>query len=113
MSVPHDRPTATELIEAVREWLEGDVQPNVDGRLRYHSRVAINVLSMVERELELGDDHDRRHADRLAALGVADDGELASAIRADMLAVEPDEVRRVLLEVTLDKLAVANPRYTG
>lgn len=113
MSAPHDRPTAAELIEAVREWLERDVQPNVDGRLRYHSRVAINVLSMVERELEFGGEHDRRHAERLAALGVADDGELAAAIRAGTLDVEPDELRRVLREMILDKLTVANPRYVG
>ena len=49
----------------------------------------------------------------VAALGVADDGELAAAIRAGTLDVEPDELRRVLREMTLDKLTVANPRYVG
>ena len=51
MSAPHDMPSAAELVEAVREWLERDVLTGTQGRLQFHTRVAINVLSMVEREL--------------------------------------------------------------
>ena len=54
MSAPHDRPTTGELLESVREWLEREVIPATDGRLRFHARVAANVLGIVERELELG-----------------------------------------------------------
>ena len=55
MSELHDPPTAQQLIESVREWLETDVFPQVEGRLQFHTRVAMNVLAMVERELELGE----------------------------------------------------------
>jgi hypothetical protein len=50
--IPHDVPTAQQLVESVREWLERDVLTGTTGRLNFHARVAINVLAMVERELE-------------------------------------------------------------
>ena len=69
MAEPHDAPSARELIESVREWIERDVAPAVSGRLQFHSRVAVNVLAMVERELEAGPVQAEAHAARLAALG--------------------------------------------
>ena len=111
MSAPHDVPTVAELVESVREWLEGDVMAATEGRLRFHARVAANVLATVERELELGAVHAERHAERLAELGVADDAELAAAIRAGDLDVDPERLRALLRAAVDDKLAVANPRY--
>jgi hypothetical protein len=108
---PHDVPTAAQLVESVREWLERDVSPATDGRLRFHTRVAINVLSMVERELELGDGQALAHGARLAQLGMADDEELAAAIRSGDLDDRLDEVRSLLRDAVADKLAVANPKY--
>lgn len=109
--VPHDVPTAAELVEAVREWLERDVAPATEGRLRFHTRVAVNVLAMVERELALGPEQAADHGARLASLGLADDAEFAAAIRAGDLDDRLDEVREVLRAATIDKLRVANPRY--
>ena len=108
---PHDVPTARELIEAVREWLDRDIAPATDGRLRFHTRVASNMLAMVERELELGDAQAEAHGARLASLGMADDAELVAAIRAGDLDDRLDEVRSVLRDAVTDKLRVANPRY--
>ncbi len=51
---PHGRPTASELLEAVREYLLGSVMPATDGQLSFHARVAANALAVVGRELELG-----------------------------------------------------------
>ncbi len=51
---PHGRPTASELLAAVREFLTGQVMPATSGQLAYHARVAANVLGIVTRELELG-----------------------------------------------------------
>lgn len=110
---PHDAPSVAELVEAVREWLERDVVTATDGRLKFHSRVAINMLAIVERELEMGAEHARVHGERLAALGMADDAELAAAIRNGDLDDRLDEVRSLLREVTTDKLSVANPKYLG
>ncbi len=46
-----DRPTALELLEAVRAFLEDDVLPVLDARRRFHARVAANVLRIIGREL--------------------------------------------------------------
>lgn len=108
---PHDAPTAAELVESVREWLERDVAPHVDGRLRFHTRVAVNVLAMVERELELGPGQARAHRRRLDALGVADDAELAARIRAGDFDDRAEELRSALRDAVTDKLRVANPKY--
>jgi hypothetical protein len=56
--VMHERPTAAELVEAVTEFLERDLQPSIDGRLAFHTRVAVNALRIVRREMELGPELD-------------------------------------------------------
>jgi len=108
--IPHDAPTAQQLVESVREWLERDVLGETSGRLNFHARVAINVLAMVERELELGPQQAAAHAARLAALGFADDAELAAAIRAGDVD-DSEELREAIHASVLDKLRVANPKY--
>jgi Domain of unknown function (DUF6285) len=108
---PHDMPTAGELVESVREWIERDVLVATEGRLQYHARVAINVLSIVERELAFGEAQQAAHAERLRVLGVADDAALAAAIRSGELDNRLDEVRALVWQSVRDKLAVANPKY--
>ena len=108
---PHDVPSAIELVEAVREWIERDVIESTEGRLRFHARVAANVLGIVERELELGPAQAEVHRDRLDRLGVASDIELAEAIRAGRFDDRAEELRSLLRATVVDKLRVANPRY--
>jgi hypothetical protein len=107
----HDVPTAAQLVEAVREWVERDVMSTNDVRLRFHGRVAANVLAMVERELLLGPELEARHRHRLDELGVADDAELAAGIRSGRFDDRLDDVRALVRESVHDKLAVANPGY--
>ena len=107
----HDLPSSAQLIEAVREFLEADVLDATEGRVKFHTRVAINVLGMVERELALGPAQAAVHADGLAGLGVADERELADAIRSGALDDKGDEVRAFVTETVRAKLDVANPRY--
>jgi hypothetical protein len=111
VTAPHDAPSAVELLEAVREWLDREVVPATDGRLRFHARVAANVIGMVEREIRLGAEQETAHRDRLARLGVADDAELAAAIRARRYDDRHDELLELLAAAVSDKLAVANPDY--
>jgi Domain of unknown function (DUF6285) len=109
--VPHGVPTTAELAEAVREFLEGEVIPATDGRLRYLARVAANAVAQIERELTLGAEHARARAERLAALGVADDAALSQAIRDGSLDDRMDEVVAATRASVVERLRVANPRY--
>jgi Domain of unknown function (DUF6285) len=104
-------PSGAELAQAVREFLERDVMPHADSRLRFMSRVAANVVASVERELTLGPQYARAHAARLERLGVADDAELCRAIRTGTLDDRLDELRAAVRATAVEKLRIANPRY--
>ncbi|MHB1486298.1 MAG: phosphotransferase family protein [Acidimicrobiales bacterium] len=107
----HAGPDAAGLIEAVREFLEGDVMAATEGRVAFHARVAARVLAMVEREIRLGPAQEILHSEALAGLGVADEVDLAAAIRSGAMAGRLGEVSRVVRQSVQAKLKVANPAY--
>ncbi|GAA1202281.1 phosphotransferase family protein [Prauserella alba] len=99
----HGRPTASELLEAVREHLGAAGS--------YHARVAANALGMVQRELAVGAAQQERHERRLAELGVPDSRAFAAALRRGDLDTADEAVLDVVRRDVADRLAVANPRY--
>ena len=107
----HGRPTSEELVEAVREFLENDVMTSTEGRIRFHTRVAVNVLGMVQREIELGPAQAAAHRARLDALGFADETALADAIRSGEVDDRYEEIKAAVYDTVVDKLKVANPKY--
>jgi hypothetical protein len=108
---PFGRPTAAELIEAVREYLETSVMEGSEERERFEARVARNALAMAERELLLGREVAAAHAARLRDLGFGDDAALAAAIRAGDFDEGWEPVAGVLAASARDQLLVANPSY--
>lgn len=111
MSQPHDLPDVPTLLEAVREFLSDELEPQLEGRLRWHTKVAANVLAVVERELRLGPEQAARHRERLERLGFDSDAALAEAIRAGRLDDRLDGLTGPLQEMVADKLAVARPQH--
>jgi hypothetical protein len=112
-----ERPTVEELVVAVREWLDGELRPSLEGRAAFHARVAVNALGMVERELQRGEELDVEVGRVLAAL-LEHDGsreelerELAAAIREGRLdgGTDPSVLDAVRASVRA-KLSVADPR---
>jgi aminoglycoside phosphotransferase (APT) family kinase protein len=99
----HDRPTAGELVEAVREWVQGLALTGHDAFL---ARVAANALRVVERELA-APELVERHRRRLDSLGVADDAELAAQVRAGR---DNEETVTAIRASVIDKVAIADPR---
>ena len=108
---PHDAPGARQLLAAVEEFLRIEVLPGAEGRAGFHLRVAVNALAIVGRQLELGPEQAAAHARRMADLGVADEAELAAAIRAGDFDDRLAEVTAAVRATVADKLAVANPEY--
>ena len=111
MSAPHDPPDLPTLLDAVRMFLTDEVEPQAEGRLRYHLKVAANVLAIAQRELALGEGQARAHRERLQRLGFESDTQLAAAIRSGTLDDRAEELARELREAVADKLAVARPGY--
>jgi hypothetical protein len=98
----NDRPTAAELVEATREYLEAEILPTLeDQRLRFRTLVAINALGIVQRELESTDTE---------VLSPEETAELARRIRAGDV---PEGVLELLERHVEQKLRVASPRYLG
>ena len=96
----HDRPGALELLEAVTEFLSGEILPTLDDRrLRFRTLVALNALGIAYREL-LEEPAPGRSADELR--------ELATRIRAGDV---PDDAVALLKEHVAAKLRVSNPSY--
>jgi hypothetical protein len=110
-TLPFGRPTATELVEAVSEYLESGVMERNTGRAAFEARVARNALQIAEREMRLGPGIARDHARRLSGLGVASDHEFVAAIRSGRFDDDWQRVGRVLAASARDQLRVANPSY--
>jgi aminoglycoside phosphotransferase (APT) family kinase protein len=107
----YGRPTMAELVEATREWVDGDVREGTEGRLSFHARVATNALKMVEREIAMGPAHHSAHVAGLQQLGCSSEQELADRIEDGRLDDRVDEVRDVVARSVRSKLEVANPRW--
>ena len=110
-NAPHDVPSVGQLLEAVQEFLQGDVLPATTGRVQFHTRVAINVLAIVQRQLASSADDATSHTEGLAELGFSSDEELARAIRSGALDDRYDAVAAFVRSTVRAKLAVANPAY--
>ena len=108
---PFGRPTAAELVEAVREYVEGNVMEKSEGGARFQARIARNVLAVVERELQLGPALARDHRDRVRELGFDGDRALAVAIRSGACDSGWTAVGTALAMSARDQLLVANPSY--
>ncbi len=114
-----DRPTAPELLDAVAEYLFGELRPNVPGEQRFKVLVAANLCAVVARELRAGQEPDRRDLELFAGL-LGDAGEveaeraaaaLAARIRSGDYDERLPELVAALREHVARKLAVARPGY--
>src|SRR5436190_23021928 len=131
-----DRPTSTQLLAAVREFLQREIVPTLgDHRQKFRTLIAANVLGVVERELAGEEERLRAEWTRLGALLGGDAGapDGAPAGTLDELRAAIDARKRALcariqageaddgpwrLDVLAyarwaveEKLRVANPRY--
>ena len=112
-----DRPTAAELIDAVREFIEKDAVPELTGQKAFHARVAANALALAARELRDGPAADAAARDRLRRL-LDEDGDLetlnrrlAERIRTGAMDGREGATLTHLLETARDKLRIAYPRH--
>ncbi len=115
--MPTDRPTAAELVSAVKQHLQDNVVPVMEGQPAFHLRVAINALAIVERTMADGETMNRAELERLRVL-LGEDGNLidlnrrlSAQIEAGEMGEQKDTLLTHLRRTALDKLQLANPRY--
>lgn len=122
-----DKPTATELLDALAVFLRDEVAPRLEGGLRFKALVGANVAGIVSRELTHGPAQDRAQFERLAALLQANTEPGADDIAGQVRALSFELCRRIdagdadsgpwraeviahLRRTVEEKLAVDNPR---
>ena len=121
-----DHPRASELLDAVREFLEQEILPTLtDQRTRFRTLVAVNALRILLREQELEGRNLQEEAAALSELlGLegplpSDDASLRTLIldlNAQLAALirrgeQPAGTTKHLRRVGAAKLAVASPEY--
>lgn len=111
-----NKPTAADLVQAVRQHLEKKVQPRLQGSDVFYLRIALNALGIVERELREGPglaETDRKEL--LALLGSADTPDAEEQLMEKLKSGELDASSPGLLDYlvarTQRRLSVDNPRY--
>jgi len=115
--MPTSKPDATILLQAATKYLEEELLPTLNGYYRFQTRVTINVLNIVRRELESRGAHAADETARLKAILGHDEpleslnDELCARIRSGAIATDDatlrDHVRRSLAEA----LAINNPKW--
>jgi hypothetical protein len=114
-----DQPSMLELVKAVQSFIETRAMPELKGHTAFHARVAANALGIVARELELGPKAMDAEKSQLVTLlghdGTLDDmnRELCKQIREGKIDIESDALHRHLELMTLDKVAIDQPNYSG
>jgi hypothetical protein len=94
-----DRPTAPELIEAVFEFLSGELLPTLDDhRMKFRTLVAMNALAIARRELD-------------SEAEWPSDEELRELARRIREGEPPDDALPLLKAHVAAKLRISNPAY--
>ena len=112
-----DAPSPAALIEAAARFLRETAAPALTGQTAFHARVAAGALEIAARELRLTDP-EGESASLRALLGEEGDPptlnrRLAERIAAGELTLRTPGLADHLWRVTLDKLAVDQPRYAA
>ena len=123
-----DSPSSDELLTGISRFLAEQIAPGIADRGQgFRLKIALYLLSVVQRELSHADEHDQREWAGLQALSGQDlaypsDGasrqgalrslnlELARSIREDEHA-DLEAIRAHVLQTLRDKLAVVQPRF--
>ncbi len=116
----HDAPSAKELIEAVKAFIDKTAAPQLTGHAAFHARVASNVLATVLRELEIRPGAEAAEKARLEILlGTAGESAhqlnalLCDAIRTGRMDLSTEGLLSHLKSTTIAQLSVDQPGYSG
>lgn len=107
----HDRPTAAELIAAIRGELGDHVLPALEGRPAFRTRVALRALGTIGRQIATASRHAALREVMLQRLGAGSEAELGQSIARGDFDERREELLGCLRPLTRAKLEVANPRH--
>ncbi len=117
----HDQPSVSELVLAVKSFIDETAGPNLTGHAAFHARVASNALATVLRDLELRPANEAAEIARLKSLLDASEGDdlatlnarLSDKIRSGDLTPQTPGLLEHLKTTTVAQVEIDQPRYSG
>ena len=115
--MPQSFPDIKTLLTTATRYMEDELMPTLEGYHRFKTRVTINVLNTVRRELELRESQARAEHERLVAM-LGHDGdlealsrELSERIRKGEFSLGDERLRTHLKQSLHDALSLSNPKW--
>lgn len=111
------KPDSDILLQAAIDYLRNELQPTLSGYHAFQTRVTVNVLEKVRRELVEGEAFDAAERARLAALlgheGTLEElnRELAGKIRSGAIPLDDGVLRAHVRQSLVEALSVNNPKW--
>ena len=117
----HDQPSVSELLAAVKLFIDETAAPNLKGHAAFHARVASNALATALRDLEARPNNEETEATRLRDLLNADETttleqmnrDLCTHIQSGKITAETPSLLAHLKATTIAQVEVDQPRYSG
>ena len=118
----HDQPSVTEMVAAVKSFIDETAGPKLEGHAAFHARVASNVLATVLRELAQRPEAETDERERLLGLLNSPDKdarvedlnrELCTRIQQGEMTSATAGLLDHLKHTTMAQVAIDQPRYSG
>ena len=110
-----DKPNSVDLLEAVNHFLDTKIKSEVPAHLAFKIRIVENVLNIVKREIEQGDELSKEIMVQLQKLIEEDSptiDALALLIKDEKIDLEDQGLKDLLVTLSKNKIAVDNPNYS-
>ena len=110
-----DKPNSVDLLEAVNHFLDTKIKSEVPAHLAFKIRIVENVLNIVKREIEQGDELSKEIMVQLQNLIEEDSptiDALALLIKDEKIDLEDQGLKDLLVTLSKNKIAVDNPNYS-
>lgn len=117
----HDHPSVSELVQAVKNFIDETASPNLTGHAAFHARVASNALATVLRDLSDRPAAEQAERARLMALLDTTDESgvdvlnrtLSQRIQDQTLTADSPGLLSHLKATTIAQVEIDQPRYSG
>ena len=117
----HDQPSVSELVEAVKSFIDETAAPQLKGHAAFHARVASNALATVLRDLEQRPTAEADERAGLIALLKTDEDqtnealnrELSRRIQSGEMTTDTPGLIAHLKRTTMAQVEIDQPRYSG
>ena len=110
-----DKPNSVDLLEAISHFLNTKIKSEVPAHLAFKIRIIENVLNIVIREIEKGDKLSNEVMTQLQSLIETDEPTieaLALMIKDEKIDLNDQDLKKLLVTLSKNKIAVDNPNYS-